>query len=217
MLRIHALQELADKRGSDSVVKLLNHKVNYWPAMTGELYMEYCPHGDGWDGLSQRYYAGNHGDRTRLCYQDYSRNYDLIPEPFLWSVFLSLVRAGILMERGSLDKRNADPNWACIVHRDIKSCNVLLGLPKDNTFPNYPHVKLADYGMAIRVPIPDPRDTAELAYSGTPGHAAPEMHQVLLDSSKARFAPQSTKTNVCRPTFLPFSAIHSLTLSICSS
>jgi hypothetical protein len=51
----------------------------------------------------------------------------MVPEPFAWSVFYDMVRAGILMERGSLGP--AVPDWRPIVHRDMKGPNGKYDLP----------------------------------------------------------------------------------------
>lgn len=183
------------------MVKLIHHKVDY-AGQAAEMYMEYCPHGDMYDVIRGRYKAAKQGNRLRLgnTYNDFSPLIDLVPEPFIWSTFLSLVTAGILMERGSLDKRTADPSWDCIVHRDIKAENVFVGPVGDDPFPVYPQAKLADFGMAIRIPVPDPRPARNLYYEGSGGHATPEMHVKLRDTSDGASADQkarqSTKTNV---------------------
>lgn len=45
-----------------------------------------------------------------------------IPEPFMWFFFETLAKAGILMERGDLEKRGGG-YWQLINHRDVKHAN----------------------------------------------------------------------------------------------
>ena len=197
MLRIHALQQLSNKRGSSSIPKLLNYKLDYWPNKKADVYMEYCPHGDCEDAIKRAYSAYNHGQRIMLRYIDFSQEagVDLLPEPFLWATFLSLVTAGILMERGSLDKATAPRNWTPFVHRDIKINNCFMGVPNNRQFPNYPEVKLADFGLAAQIPDPDPRGVSHSVLVGTLDHQAPEMRRELR-APDGSWVPVSTKTNV---------------------
>ena len=191
MFRIHALREITNNSGPgpNSVVKYQNYSLSR-PRRSAELYMEYCPYGNTLQAIQGKYLATKDG-RSRApgsLYNDFRENSDLVPEPFIWSTFLSLVQAGILMERGSLDA--AVPNWNCIVHREIKASHVFLGEPADDQFPVYPQAKIADFAMAIQVPDSDSRPIGPLAHTGTPQHAAPEMH------GKPQGARPSTKTNV---------------------
>jgi serine/threonine protein kinase len=81
-----------------------------------------------------------------------------IPEPAIWHIFESLIKAGLVMERGFANRRDERPDrgWQDIVHLDIKPDNVFIGdYPTDNpnkrseNFAMYPTFKLGDFGTSI--------------------------------------------------------------------
>ncbi|KAM3424959.1 hypothetical protein BST61_g6930 [Cercospora zeina] len=186
---------LRGRPGSRSTVEMLNYNLRL-EAKAADLYLEFCPFGDAFE-----HYNGGYGYRVakqrkrfERPWEDHSKEYRLYPEPFCWAAFLNLVTAGILMERGQLQKTGADPNWPVIVHRDFKLDNTFYGVRDVNNFPMYPRTKLADFGLAITIPPNDTRDLKTLGTRGTEDHAAPEMHARLEIAGVKR--RQSTRTNV---------------------
>lgn len=118
------------------------------------------------------------------------------PEPFLWHVFECLCIAGLLMERGDI-QRNPMSDWRTIVHRDLKQLNVFLSEPDRNRFHRYPTPKLGDFGHAIYEPVNEPFSYAD-RYT-VDSHAI-EQNSFVMDQIKEEYEgmpwPVSTKTNV---------------------
>jgi serine/threonine protein kinase len=109
-----------------------------------------------------------------------------IPEPAIWHIFESLIKAGLVMERGFANRRDERPDrgWQDIVHLDIKPDNVFIGdYPTDNpnkrseNFAMYPTFKLGDFGTSIfRRRKENYPDDADAYWSrGTPYYYAPEQ------------------------------------------
>lgn len=106
--------------------------------------MEYCPNGDG-DKLLIQHVVLNQQQNS------------YIPEPAIWHIFNSLIKAGLTMERvfaGLNDQANAR-QLGEVVHLDIKPDNVFFGdypgpAPElaPNSFAMYPICKLGDFGLA---------------------------------------------------------------------
>jgi hypothetical protein len=89
--------------------------------------MEFCQQGDFFDlvcNYDDDTYRQSGLDREESPLTNLADAVDLVPEPFLWSVFWSLATAGLLMEKGELnpDAMETD-DWDVIVHRDLKLSN----------------------------------------------------------------------------------------------
>lgn len=124
-----------------------------------------------------------------------------IPEPAIWYIFNSLIKAGLTMEQVSVDED--DPtgaqNLGEVVHLDIKPHNIFLGdyprndpkFPSDN-FAIYPTCKLGDFGMSTYRHLAKHRTKSYIG-RGTAGFFAPE--QRLEYHAKER-PHLNAKTNV---------------------
>jgi serine/threonine protein kinase len=128
----------------------------------------------------------------------------LIPEPAIWHIFETLIKAGLVMESGT--EAQQSPPWFIggpVVHLDLKPGNVFIadypaqtttnGQPLDD-FAIYPRFKLADFGFSIdnrRFP----RTDNEYRGRGTAGYLSPEQLQAH-DYAGQNQDPLNTKTNV---------------------
>jgi serine/threonine protein kinase len=154
--------------------------------------MEYCPNGDGQKLLNQHIALNQ---QQNSC----------IPEPAIWHIFNSLIKAGLTMERvfvGENDQDNAR-KLAEVVHLDIKPDNIVFGeypdtdqeLVPDN-FAMYPVCKLGDFGLATyRRLAENQRNLKNNLYigRGAPGYFAPEQKP---EYHGRRRPTLNTKTNV---------------------
>jgi serine/threonine protein kinase len=75
-----------------------------------------------------------------------------IPEPFLWHVFECLCTAGLLLDRGAVER---NPMWKTVVHRDLRPVNIFLAAPDAKRFSRYPTPKIGDFGLAVYAPPSD--------------------------------------------------------------
>lgn len=97
---VWAMCKLRGRVGAETVVQIRNWRIETSERMY-RIYMDYCPYGDLCDIVNSMGYSG-------------VRTY--VPEPFLWYCFECLAIAGLLMERGELE-RNVVSDWITIVHR----------------------------------------------------------------------------------------------------
>ncbi|KAF2170231.1 hypothetical protein M409DRAFT_19833 [Zasmidium cellare ATCC 36951] len=139
LMEVFAMMRLRPLRGSESIVRIRNWRIS-WPERLCRIYMEYCPFNSMQHVLSEHYRTG-YG--TALY-----RRIRFIPEPFVWFFFETLAKAGILMERGDLEKRG-NGYWQLINHRDVKHRNIFLGLNDTDTFKGYHMPKLGDFGLCV--------------------------------------------------------------------
>lgn len=150
--------------------------------------IEYCPNGDGQNLLVSNIVL-NHQQNS------------YIPEPAIWHIFNSLIKAGLAMERvfaSENDQHNAQ-KLAEVVHLDIKPDNIFLGdypdidpelvrnnsakypidpEPEPNNFAMYPTCKLGDFGLATYRRLAENQrnlDSNTYIGRGTPGFFAPEQ------------------------------------------
>ncbi|KAI9841430.1 MAG: hypothetical protein M1837_000706 [Sclerophora amabilis] len=117
------------------------------------LYLEFCRHEDLYSLMDRYRITGSY-----------------LPEPFLWDVFHSLVRAAKIMAHGTYKKK---PVWKRqLVHRDLKPANIFLSDPSEVISPYYPVVKVADFSHGVILSDGDAGDNHE----GTLGYNAPEQY-----------------------------------------
>jgi len=143
-----------------------------------KILMEYCPNGEV-NRLLEYHWALNMNNR----YQNSQQPDSYIPEPAIWHIFNSLVKAGLSMEQVSVDKDDPfhDQRLGEVVHLDIKPENVFLGdyPPNDpdahNNFAIYPTCKLADFGLSTYQSLAKKSHVRKKYIErGTPRYFAPE-------------------------------------------
>jgi serine/threonine protein kinase len=128
-----------------------------------------------------------------------------IPEPAIWHIFNSLIKAGLTIERvfaGENQQTNAQ-KLAVVVHLDIKPDNIFFGgYPgtdselAPNSFAMYPICKLGVFGLATyRRLAENHRNQKNNLYigRGAPSYFAPEHR---LKYHGRRRPNLNTKTNV---------------------
>lgn len=142
--------------GATNILRLRGYK-NFLTAQRWRLYLEYAPYGD----LHSLIY----------CYKAWDV---YLPEEFLWHVFYALAKVTALMKEGPFtDFETEKPtNWS-VVHFDIKPANVYMGKCDEKAdFPNYPTIKLADFGLAQLSGQDDGRNPSSFRM-GTPAFEPP--------------------------------------------
>lgn len=164
---------------------------------TSQIYMEYCPNGDGMH-LLEHYKAQNVINQ----HQNSQQTNVYIPEPAIWHIFNSLIKAGLTMERVFVnddDQVNAK-NLSEVVHLDFKPDNIFLGdyPPNDpdvapNNFAMYPTIKLGDFGLATYRRLAENMPKVYIG-RGTPGYFPPE--QMLHYHGRQPRPHLNAKTNV---------------------
>ncbi|KAF1840157.1 kinase-like protein [Cucurbitaria berberidis CBS 394.84] len=119
--------------------------------------LEYCPEGDLFTLI----------DRMR------ERNGGIFSEGFMWSVYSQLAAALAFLHEG-IDTQNplGRDNWRPVVHRDIKTENVLVRSVGGKDDWSDIDVKLGDYGMAGYY---DPAHPNPLGQIGTAHNWPPEI------------------------------------------
>lgn len=134
---IQAMYNLSGQDGSENIIKIRNWRIRR-DDMYHRIYMEFCPQGDLFDfccGSKNDVYWEGADRRERFPDDDMGDFVELVPEPFLWSVFRSLTHAAILMERGTRLAAEADKDWEVIVHRDLKLSNGTFQCPQGSNMP----------------------------------------------------------------------------------
>lgn len=106
------------------------------------LYTDFCERGDLAD-LINRYRLPNKGN-------------NFIPEQYIWYTLEQCAAAFSALQNGKCaspiedviapdkDDKDKAKEWDALVHRDVKSLNILLGSP-DEQYPSYARVLLADF------------------------------------------------------------------------
>ncbi|QIW97043.1 hypothetical protein AMS68_002561 [Peltaster fructicola] len=110
----------------------------------------------------------------------YKASRQIIPEAFIWYIFLVLAECAVAMQHGHIPQSD-DPEptvdgWQEIVHFDIKPLNIFLTAPNPERFEEYPAPKLGDFGHAFRTYNSDPHNPELYADNGgTAPYRAPEQ------------------------------------------
>lgn len=130
----------------------------------------------------------------------------MIPEPAIWHMFETLIKAGLVMEQGDVDQPM--PGWndvnvgGPVVHMDLKPDNLFIGDYPDQSgedgedpdnFAMYPAFKVADFGYAIDDRCRHPPGDDSYRGRGTEGYVPPETLQFFPGQNQD---PLNTKTNV---------------------
>lgn len=146
------------------------------------MYLEYCGHGDLHELLNS--------NKFRQGLRDEAGNYlqAQIPEDALWRILEALVCAATVMEDGrAYDEPDLEEGvWPLpIVHPDMKPANIFLGPRDPENWPDFPTVKLGDFGEAFEKNRESDVDYIYYyALRGTKGFRAPEQHVVPVDELK---------------------------------
>ena len=115
------------------------------------------------------------------------------PEAFIWMVLNVLVECGLIMEKGGINE--IPPEWKEIVPRDLKPQNIVLDSKIPDRWPQYPKVKLADFGLSFETSKRDKLNPLIWTGAGTRGFLPPEQCGYM--DSETRDAFQSlAHTNV---------------------
>ncbi|KXS95766.1 hypothetical protein AC578_1726 [Pseudocercospora eumusae] len=120
------------------------------------LYLAYAAHGDLCKTMERYWQREN--DMQQYCRP---------PKGFVLYVFKALVEAALALREGDGVRE--------VVHRDLKPDNILLDLPDDDSFPNYPEPKMTDFGLAILTREDDRWNPSLFHGAGTLGYLAPEQ------------------------------------------
>lgn len=153
---------------------------------TSKIYVEYSPNGDA-DKLLDYHRAASIDQQQNIC----------IPEPAIWHIFNSLIKAGLTMD--NLFINDDDHVDAHVVHLDLKPSNIFLGdYPPDNpdrvpsNFAMYPTCKVGDFGISAYRHLAKRRPQAYIG-RGTGGFYAPEQKVEYHGQERPHL---NTKTNV---------------------
>ncbi|KAL9103703.1 MAG: hypothetical protein Q9187_008980 [Circinaria calcarea] len=116
------------------------------------------------------------GDLHSLI-DNYTLHQSVIPEAFVWHVFVQLAQALAFIHYGvNPSERHAPSRWNKVIHRDIKPANIFL---KSRSGGKYPHVILGDFGLAAVATDPDYNS---ISHNGTPSWRAPELPEATARS-----------------------------------
>lgn len=139
--------------------------------MKTRLYMEFCPFG-GLDRWTQWYFTDLRARTPKKHKERDTIARSWLPEPFLWHVFECLANAGVLMERGELDRAGLE-DWDTILHLDLKTSNVFLGPPSTERYRGYPVPKIGDFGSCVIQKRHDSRKVKDYPMIGGSGYNRP--------------------------------------------
>lgn len=138
---------------------------------------KYFPSAEKWRFFLE---FARHGDLHKLLYNYRGWN-TYLPEEFLWHVFHSLAKAAVIMEEGPFtDLESQQPTGWSVVHFDIKPENIYMAPPtRDAGFPDYPTIKVADFGLAELTGEDDELNPAVYQTYGTEGYMPPVSNMLL--------------------------------------
>jgi serine/threonine protein kinase len=158
--------------------------------------LEFCPYSDAAE-LFGRYDNQSKNAAPGANMTDY-----MLPEPVIWCAFEALIKAGLVMEHGSVGVGVQPPaEWdgAAVAHLDMKPNNVFIGeFPDQNVGGNwtmYPTFKVADFGHSCddnRLP----QAFVHYRGRGTESYQAPEQMDAHNYHGRRPIDPLDTKTNV---------------------
>jgi serine/threonine protein kinase len=143
--------------GATSVIRLRNFRY-YKNAQLWRFFIEFAPYGD--------LYA------LKYAYKSWDQ---YLPEEFLWHVFYSLAHAAYMMGTFDFtDPATGDTTKRKIVHFDIKPENTFMAKPHTAALlPNYPTIKLGDFGGASLTGPDDSYNPSCFRRTGTIGFQPP--------------------------------------------
>ncbi|KAK3638470.1 hypothetical protein LTR56_013110 [Elasticomyces elasticus] len=193
----HEAQILLSKlKPHPNIIRAFNIEPSHEPGRR-LIFMEYCSGGDLADQLD--HFAKL---RTRHCspYPVARRHRRcLVPEVFLWHVFVSLAEALAYIHHGLRRSANGeyveDENHEAVIHADIKPDNVLLRWPTNGnptaTLYGLPDIVLTDFGSSRLA-----RESKGTA--GTAEYLAPEVHAIsaLKQINKELYAQAHRNPNI---------------------
>lgn len=179
------------------------------------IYNEWCPLGTLSDLI--KYYQDKRNWPLALGFteKDTKNTKDsgiIIPEPFIWMVWLRLTEAAYFLE-GGWPKGDAEDNWTPIIHRDIKPGNVFLTEPtgdEGDPWQLYPRSVLADFGLCCESAPGDPNNPRVYRPGGTRNYKAPEQEiwQNMGDRDQNDSLKLSSATNVFGNAMVIYSLVY---------
>lgn len=183
------LNQFADLKGIDSFLYLRKYSTgpqmpSPWPNFHDAYYLEYCPYGD----LQQ----------LKLHHQAWQKH---VSEAFIWHLFHSFAKACETMEHGSFRWLGHDGTeiygriynygdeipGTFVLHGDIKPANIFLTSPaadkvKLPRYPEFPSVRLGDYGCARVLHREDDNSRRWQLRRGNREYQPPELRTNHFDS-----------------------------------
>jgi serine/threonine protein kinase len=150
-------------------------------------------------------------ERYRLSWRQNNRDAAyMIPEPAIWHMFETLIKAGLVMEQGDVSQPRAgwtdDNVGGPVVHLDFKPENLFIadypdqfgedgpgGEEDPENFAMYPAFKLSNFGYSIDDRCRHPPGDDSYRGRGTAMYLTPEQ---LIHFPGQNQDPLNTKTNV---------------------
>ncbi|OJD28821.1 serine threonine protein kinase [Diplodia corticola] len=111
-----------------------------------------------------------HGDLYALIHH-YYRHEIMVPEPFIWYVFLAMAKVAVICLNGQLSDEK-DLEWERICHVDIKPDNIFLGAPNPNEPMEWARIYPVAQGCGLGYGVP--HDSAVSGRSERPARVATE-------------------------------------------
>jgi len=164
-MEVHILKKV---KGSSTCIEYRGHDVRH-DKMWYRIYMSFAPFGDLSHYVHSAVTTNNNGS---------------LAEPVIWSIFEDIVKGALTLAHGYPVERK--DGWRPIVHRDLKTDNILLDYrpPKnEDGWAAYAQARIADFGAAIETDDDDPLNPSSYCHTeGTPDWQPRE--QILLQDRK---------------------------------